>query len=95
MAGDFGNELVFPCNVAQEADINNLFAELEKHWNKFDGFNRDAFRTAHDISAYSFSALAKASLPYLNEKSAILTLSYLGAIRTMPHYNVMGMAKKS
>lgn len=60
-----------------------------------EGFSREAFRIAHDISAYSFPAMAKAALPYLNERSAILTMSYLGAIRTMPHYNVMGMAKAS
>ncbi len=60
-----------------------------------DGFSREAFRIAHDISAYSFPAMAKAALPYLNEKAAILTMSYLGAVRTMPHYNVMGMAKAS
>ena len=60
-----------------------------------DGFSREAFRIAHDISAYSFPAMAKASLPYLNNKASILTMSYLGAVRTMPHYNVMGMAKAS
>jgi enoyl-[acyl-carrier protein] reductase I len=60
-----------------------------------EGFSREAFRIAHDISSYSFPAMAKAALPYLNDKSAILTMSYLGAVRTMPHYNVMGMAKAS
>lgn len=60
-----------------------------------DGFSREAFRIAHDISAYSFPAMAKAALPHLNEKAALLTMSYLGAVRTMPHYNVMGMAKAS
>ncbi|MDR0481345.1 MAG: enoyl-ACP reductase FabI [Gallionellaceae bacterium] len=61
-----------------------------------DGFSRDAFRTAHDISAYSFPAMAKAALPMLEGRNAsLLTLSYLGAVRTMPHYNVMGLAKAS
>ncbi|HEX5363657.1 MAG TPA: enoyl-ACP reductase FabI [Gallionella sp.] len=61
-----------------------------------DGFSREAFRIAHDISAYSFPALAKAALPMMQgRKAALLTLSYLGAVRTMPHYNVMGMAKAS
>ncbi|MDQ2988802.1 MAG: SDR family oxidoreductase, partial [Pseudomonadota bacterium] len=50
---------------------------------------------AQDISAYSFPAMAKASLPYLNEKSALLTLTYLGSQRTIPHYNTMGLAKAS
>ncbi len=60
-----------------------------------DGFSREAFRISHDISAYSFPAMAKAALPYLNDNASILTMSYLGAVRTMPHYNVMGMAKAS
>lgn len=60
-----------------------------------DGLTREAFQIAHDISAYSFPAMAKAALPYLNEKSAVLTLSYLGAIRTVPNYNTMGLAKAS
>ncbi len=60
-----------------------------------DGFSREAFRIAHDISAYSFPGMAKAALPYLNERSALLTLSYLGALRIIPHYNTMGLAKAS
>jgi enoyl-[acyl-carrier protein] reductase I len=60
-----------------------------------DGLSREAFRIAHDISAYSFPAMAKAALPYLNDRSALLTLSYLGALRALPHYNTMGLAKAS
>ncbi len=60
-----------------------------------DGLSRENFRVAHDISAYSFPAMAKAALPYLNEKSALLTLTYLGSQRTIPHYNTMGLAKAS
>ena len=60
-----------------------------------DGLSREGFQIAHDISAYSFPAMAKAALPYLNDKSAALTLSYLGAIRTVPNYNTMGLAKAS
>jgi enoyl-[acyl-carrier protein] reductase I len=58
-----------------------------------DGLSREAFRVAQDISAYSFPAMAKAALPYLNDKAALLTLSYLGAMRIVPHYNTMGLAK--
>ncbi len=58
-----------------------------------DGLSRESFRIAQDISAYSFPAMAKASLPYLNDKAALLTLSYLGAVRIVPHYNTMGLAK--
>jgi enoyl-[acyl-carrier protein] reductase I len=61
--------------------------------NLLDGLSRDAFKTALDISAYSFPGMAKAALPYLNDKAALLTLSYLGAERIIPHYNTMGLAK--
>ncbi len=60
-----------------------------------DGLTRDGFRIAHDISAYSFPAMAKAALPYLKPSAALLTLSYLGAVRTVPNYNTMGLAKAS
>ena len=60
-----------------------------------DGLSREAFKIAHDISAYSFPAMAKAALPMLNDKSALLTLTYLGAVRTVPNYNTMGLAKAS
>jgi enoyl-[acyl-carrier protein] reductase I len=63
--------------------------------NFLDGLSREGFRIAHDISAYSFPALAKAALPYLNDKAALLTLTYLGANRIVPNYNTMGLAKAS
>ena len=116
LAREFDSELVFQCDVASDAEIEHLFSDLGKHWDKFDGFvhavayaprealagefldgfSREAFRVAHDISAYSFPAMAKAALPMLEGRNAaLLTLSYLGAVRTMPHYNVMGLAKAS
>lgn len=61
-----------------------------------EGLNRDAFRVSHEISSYSFAALAKAAYPMMKDRrGALLTLSYLGAVRSIPHYNVMGMAKAS
>ena len=61
-----------------------------------DSLTREAFRMAHDISSYSFAALAKRGLPLmLGRKAALLTLTYLGAERAMPNYNVMGPAKAS
>ncbi|WP_394779179.1 enoyl-ACP reductase FabI [Undibacterium sp.] len=60
-----------------------------------DGLSREAFRIAHDISSYSFPALAKAALPMLRQDAALLTLSYLGALRATPNYNTMGLAKAS
>ncbi|MBK7615862.1 MAG: enoyl-ACP reductase FabI [Vitreoscilla sp.] len=60
-----------------------------------DGLTRENFRVAHDISAYSFPAMAKAALPYLRDKSSLVTMSYLGAARRVPDYNTMGLAKAS
>jgi enoyl-[acyl-carrier protein] reductase I len=60
-----------------------------------DGLSREGFKIAHDISAYSFPAMAKAALPYLRENSALLTLTYLGAMKVVPNYNTMGLAKAS
>jgi enoyl-[acyl-carrier protein] reductase I len=114
-AAEFGSTLIFDCDVSDDDQIHQMFADLSKAWPKFDGFvhsigfapreaiagdfldglSREAFRVAHDISAYSFPAMAKAALPYLNDRGALLTLSYLGALRIIPHYNTMGLAKAS
>jgi enoyl-[acyl-carrier protein] reductase I len=114
-AADFGSNLIFDCDVGDDAQIDRLFKDLSAAWPKFDGFvhsigyapreaiagdfleglSREGFKIAHDISAYSFPAMAKAALPYLNDKSALVTLTYLGAMRTVPNYNTMGLAKAS
>ncbi len=114
-AAEFGSKLVFECDVAEDAQIERLFAQLGEHWDQFDGFvhaiafapreaiagdflegfSREAFRTAHEISAYSFPAMAKAALPRLRPGASLLTLSYLGAVRYVPNYNTMGLAKAS
>ena len=60
-----------------------------------DGLSREGFRVAHDISAYSFPAMAKAVLPQLRPNAALLTMTYLGAVRAVPAYNTMGLAKAS
>jgi enoyl-[acyl-carrier protein] reductase I len=64
--------------------------------NFIDATTREGFRVAHDISSYSLTALARASLPFMQGRAgSIVTLSYLGAIRSIPSYNVMGLAKAS
>jgi enoyl-[acyl-carrier protein] reductase I len=64
--------------------------------NFMDGLSREAFKIAHDISSYSFPALAKAALPMMEGRNgALLTLTYLGAERVVPNYNTMGLAKAS
>lgn len=114
-AGEFGSSLVFDCDVADDAQIDRLFAELGAAWPEFDGLvhsigfapreaisgnfldglSRENFRIAHEISSYSFPALAKAALPRLRARSSLLTLTYLGAMRSVPNYNTMGLAKAS
>jgi len=90
-AAEFDSQLIFDC------DVHSIgFAPREAIAGDFlEGLSRESFRIAHDISAYSFPAMAKAALPYLNEKAAVLTLSYLGALRAVPNYNTMGLAKAS
>lgn len=61
----------------------------------FDGFSREAFRIAHDVSAYSFPAMVKAAKHLFQPGSSALTLTYLGANRAIPYYNTMGLAKAS
>ncbi|HMM55046.1 MAG TPA: enoyl-ACP reductase FabI [Candidatus Desulfobacillus sp.] len=116
-AEEFGSRLVFPCDVAEDAQIAALFEGIAQSWDGLDGLvhsiayapseaiegdfldgiTRDAFRIAHDVSAYSFPALAKAARPLLlkGRNAALLCLTYLGAERTMPNYNTMGLAKAS
>ena len=60
-----------------------------------EGISREAFRQAHDISSYSFAALAKGALPLLSKNASLLTLTYLGSVRVVPNYNTMGLAKAS
>lgn len=116
MAAEFGSTLTFPCDVAKDADIAQVFQQLGKHWNKLDilvhsvayapadqiggdfveNCNREGFAIAHDISAYSLIALSKAALPMMQDtEGSIITLSYYGAEKAVPNYNVMGVAKAS
>lgn len=116
MAADFNSTLTFPCDVASDDEIQAVFTQLGKSWNKLDivihsvafapadqisgdfidNVNREGFRIAHDISAYSLVALAKSALPMMQDTNgSILTLSYYGAEKAVPNYNVMGIAKAS
>jgi len=116
LAREFDSDRVFPCDVANDAEIGQLFKELAARWDGLDGIvhsiafaprealtggfldglTREAFRTAHEVSSYSFAALAKAALPLLRGRNAaLLSLTYLGAVRAVSNYNVMGLAKAS
>jgi len=115
-AAEFGSNIVLPCDVADDGQIEATFTELAKVWDGLDGLvhsigfapreaiagefleglSREAFRIAHDISAYSFPALAKAARPMMQGRNAaLLTLTYLGAEKAMASYNTMGRAKAS
>ena len=67
----------------------------ELEGNFVDAATREGFKVAHDISSYSFTAMAKGAKSMLNPGSALLTLTYLGSIQSLPNYNVMGLAKAS
>lgn len=116
MAAEFNSNLIFPCDVASDTEIQAVFEQLANHWSNLDiivhsvafapanqisgdfvdNTTRDGFKIAHDISAYSLVALAKAALPLMQEtQGSILTLSYYGAEKAVPNYNVMGIAKAS
>ena len=116
LAAEFDSNIVLPCDVGSDEQINALFPALAKHWDGVDVIvhsvafvpkdaldgdylekvTREYFRIAHDISSYSFAALAKAAMPMMEGRNgSLLTISYLGAERTLPNYNVMGVAKAS
>jgi enoyl-[acyl-carrier protein] reductase I len=71
------------------------FAPKEALENDFLSTSREAFRVAHDVSAYSLIALSRASEPFMTEGGSILAMTYYGSVKVVPHYNVMGVAKAS
>lgn len=117
LAGQCDSDIVVPCNVEKDEEIEAVFDHLDDYWDSLDiivhsvafapkemlegdyldNITRDGFNTAHDISSYSLSAIAKAGRHMMQnrEDAAIITMSYLGAVRAFPGYNVMGLAKAS
>ncbi len=105
-------DFVMPCDVTDEASINDLFAEIERKWGKLDfvihaiayadkdelkgryvDTSAGNFRNSMLISCYSFTAIANRAEPLMTDGGSMVTLTYYGAERVMPHYNVMGVAK--
>ncbi|MCS7324034.1 MAG: enoyl-ACP reductase [Anaerolineae bacterium] len=83
-------------NAFGEIDIlvhSIAFAQREDLSGPYYTVSREGFRVAMDISVYSFTALAREALPILRPGGALLTLTYIGSQRAVPHYNVMGVAK--
>lgn len=112
LAESVGAKIIAPCDVTDEASIDQLFKTIEEKWggldflvhgiafsdkNELDGHYVDTTRAnflrTMDISCYSFTALCKRAVPLMKDGGSLLTLSYLGAERVTPHYNVMGVAK--
>ncbi len=113
LVSTFGEDtLLIPCDVTDDAQIDNVFAEAGGKFGKLDlllhsvafapkealegefvNTTRDAFKTAHDVSAYSLVALARGAAPLMTDGGSIVAMSYYGAEKVIPHYNVMGVAK--
>jgi len=112
LATQVGSDIILPCDVTDEASIDEVFNVLEKRWGKLDFIvhaiafsdknelkgryidtTLNNFLTTMHISCYSFTAVAKRAEALLQDGGSILTLTYLGAERVTPHYNVMGVAK--
>ena len=115
-ASECGSQIVLPCDLADDGQIEAAFAALGERWDGIDiivhsaayapreelegdyvaSTTRQGFLTAHEISSYSFTALAKAGRAMMaGRNGALRTLSYLGAERAVPNYTVMGRAKAS
>lgn len=118
MATELGcdTNLIFPCEVTSDEEVQNVFSELGKHWdgldglvhsvafapreslegNFLDGITRDNFALANDISSYSLVALTKAGRDMLAKNNgSVVAMTYLGSVRVIPNYNLMGVAKAS
>jgi len=104
----------FQCDVASDAEIARLFAQLKERYGRLDALahcvafacaedlhgdflntSREGFKIAHDISAYSLIAVTRAAAPLMIEGGSVVTLTYFGAEKVVPGYNVMGVAKAS
>ena len=112
LAESLGAGLVLPCDVAEDASLDTLFAALAREWGALDfvvhaiafsdkeelkgryvDTTRRNFALTLDVSCFSFTAVARRAEGLMPRGGALLTLSYFGAERVMPHYNVMGIAK--
>ncbi|MFV1993454.1 MAG: enoyl-ACP reductase [Acidiferrobacterales bacterium] len=116
VAAQVDSDIVLPCDVASDDEIEKVFSHLDDYWDGLDiiihsvafapreqlsgsfvdAVTREGFKIAHEISSYSFAALAKAGRNMMQGRNGcLLTLSYIGAVRSMTNYNVMGLAKAS
>ncbi len=112
LAESLGSDLILPCDVGRDEDIEAVFAKVGEVWgdidfvihsvafaNKddlkspFSQTSREGFKLAMDISAYSLVAVTRYAAPLMKKGGSVVTMTYLGATRAVPNYNVMGVAK--
>jgi enoyl-[acyl-carrier protein] reductase I len=112
LAESLDAELILPCDLAKDEDIDAVFQTVEKAWgsldfvvhavafanredlkNPFSQTSREGFALAMDISAYTLVAVTRGAAPLMTNGGSIVTMTYLGAQRAVPNYNVMGVAK--
>jgi enoyl-[acyl-carrier protein] reductase I len=112
LAASVGSTLVLPCDVTDEASIDNLFSVIDKEWGELDfvvhaiaysdknelkgryvDTTASNFAMTMNISCYSFTAICKRAEKLMHNGGSFVTMSYYGAEKVMPHYNVMGVAK--
>lgn len=114
LADSLGSKIVEPCDVTDEASVENLFKLLDQKWGRLDFLlhaiafsdknelkgkyvdtTRTNFINTMDVSCFSFTALAQKAVPLMKKSGggSMITLTYAGSERVMPHYNVMGVAK--
>ena len=105
-------ELILPCDVSNDEEIEKVFNVVGDKWGEIDFVvhaiafanredlkhsfsqtSREGFRLAMDISAYSLVAVTRYAAPLMKKGGSIVTMTYLGATRAVPNYNVMGVAK--
>ena len=115
LVAEFGADTaMFPCDVANDAEIDAFFGKVKEVAPKLDlmlhsvafapkealegdfvSTSREAFRVAHDVSAYSLVALSRGAASFMADGGSIVAMSYYGSVKVVPHYNVMGVAKAS
>jgi enoyl-[acyl-carrier protein] reductase I len=112
LAASVKSEIVLPCDVARDNDIDEVFGALKRRWHGLDflvhaiafsdrnelkgryvNTTRANFLSTLDVSCYSFTAVARRASELMKPGGSMVTLTYLGASRVMPNYNVMGVAK--
>lgn len=112
LAEQVGSDLVVPCDVGDDQQVADAFAEIEEKWGgldvlvhsvafadrddlggRFSDTSREGYLRAIEISAYSLVHLAREARPLMKDGGSIITMTYYGAEKAVPNYNIMGVAK--